>query len=359
MIGSAMAALCVLRLAPVLLLLAAAQEAPRAAPTIRLGEATLDDTLEIAGETVAGEELDTRMAVGVMVDGRGPYRFVVDSGADRTVIGERLAAALRLPAGLAVRMHTMAGTSRRATARIDRLAIGSSVVRDIAAPMLPEVHLGAQGLIGIDALRGQRLMLDFEAPAITIEDARRPVQAHAGDIVVTARLRGGQLILTQAQAGGVGIRAVVDTGSQLTIGNLALRDALFRRRKPPVMTPATLTSVTGETLVVPYTIVPEMRIGGIRLRNVAVAFADLPPFALFGLADAPAMMLGTDLMGAFARVSLDFARKKVRFQLRRCRSTASGIGGAGFGWQAMRLSDEGACPSPGRQRVRSPSTATP
>jgi hypothetical protein len=240
-------------------------------------------------------------------------------------------------------------TGRRATARIDRLAIGSSVVRDIAAPMLPEVHLGAQGLIGIDALRGQRLMLDFEAQAITIEDARRPVQAHAGDIVVTARLRGGQLILTQ----------VVDTGSQLTIGNLALRDALFRRRKPPVMTPATLTSVTGETLVVPYTIVPEMRIGGIRLRNVAVAFADLPPFALFGLADAPAMMLGTDLMGAFARVSLDFARKKVRFQLRRCRSTASGIGGAGFGWQAMRLSDEGACPSPGRQRVRSPSTATP
>lgn len=331
MLSSAMAAFRALCLAMAVLPLTAVSAQQRVAPAPRgaaipLGEAVLDDSLEIAGDSVAGEQVETRMAVDAAIDGRGPYRFVVDSGADRTVIGERLAMALRLPAGQPVTLHGMAGASRRGTALIARLAIGGSVVEDIAAPMLPERYLGARGLLGIDALRGQRLMLDFERQAITIEDTRKPVKAHADEIVVTARRRGGQLILTQARAAGVRISAVVDTGSQLTIGNLALRDAVFRRRKPPPTTPATLVSVTGETLVVPLAIVPEMRIGGIVMTNVPVAFADLPPFALFGLHDVPAMMLGTDLMGSFRRVSLDFGAKKVRFQLRRCRSAGLTIG---------------------------------
>lgn len=321
------------------------QRVPDPPPAARLppGEAQIDDALEIAGESVTGEQLDTRMAVGVTVNGHGPYRFVVDSGADRSVIADRLARALALPPGEPVMLHGMAGTSRRETARIARLGIGSSIVEDIAAPTLPEATLGARGLVGIDALRGQRLMLDFETNAVTVEDTRRPVQTRADDIVVTARRRGGQLILTQARAGGVGIRAVVDTGSQLTIGNLALRDALFHRRHTPLQSATTeLISVTGERMEVPLAIVPEMRIGSITMRNVVVGFADLPPFALFGLRDTPAMMLGTDLMGSFRRVSLDFGAKKVRFQLRRCGPPPA----IDRGWQSLRLNGEspGVCP---------------
>lgn len=337
-----MAHCCLLWLAGALLQSAVAmpQRLPEPARIVP-GEAQIDDTLEIAGDSVAGQQIDTRMAVGVTVDGRGPYRFVVDSGADRSVIGERLALALALPAGQPVTLHSMTGASRRETVRIGRLGIGGSVIEDIAAPTLPEASLGASGLIGIDALRGQRLMLDFEANAITVEDTRRPVPTQGDEIVVTARRRGGQLILTQAQAGGVGIRAVVDTGSQVTIGNLALRDALFRRRKPPVMTSTMLVSVTGETLTLPLATVPDMRIGSITLRNVLVGFADLPPFALFGLRDTPAMMLGTDLMGAFRRVSLDFGAKKVRFQLRRCPTLQP----TWTNWRSLRLRDDapGAC----------------
>lgn len=311
-------------------------------PRIGTGEAQIDDALEISGDSIAGEEIDTRMAIGVTVDGRGPFRFVVDSGADRSVISERLARALALPTGQPVTLHGMAGSSRRETALIGRLGIGGGVVENIAAPVLPEGALGARGLIGIDALRGQRLMLDFETDTITIEDARRPVKTQGDEIVVTARRRGGQLILTQARASGIGIRAVIDTGSQLTIGNMALHDALFRRRKLPETTSATLVSVTGETMIVPLAIVSEMRIGSITMRNVLIGFADLPPFKLFGLRDAPAMMLGTDLMGSFRRVSLDFGAKKVRFQLRRCR--VAPIPNAG--WRSMRSSGEstGLCP---------------
>jgi hypothetical protein len=57
-----------------------------------------------------------------------------------------------------------------------------------------------------------------------------------------------------------------------------------------------------------------------------IAFADVPPFRVFGLSDQPALLLGTDVLGAFRRVSLDFAARKVRFQLRRCGSEMVSIG---------------------------------
>jgi hypothetical protein len=49
-----------------------------------------------------------------------------------------------------------------------------------------------------------------------------------------------------------------------------------------------------------------------------MAFADVPPFDVFGLSKGPALLLGTDLLETFRRVSLDFRARKVRFQLRRC-----------------------------------------
>jgi hypothetical protein len=49
-----------------------------------------------------------------------------------------------------------------------------------------------------------------------------------------------------------------------------------------------------------------------------MAFADVPPFKIFGLEKEPALLLGTDILENFRRISLDFRSRKVRFQLRRC-----------------------------------------
>jgi hypothetical protein len=59
-----------------------------------------------------------------------------------------------------------------------------------------------------------------------------------------------------------------------------------------------------------------VRIGGLILNNVVVAFADAPPFALFGLRTQPAIFLGSDLLSSFRRVALDFGNRKVRFTMR-------------------------------------------
>ncbi|MEA3065856.1 MAG: hypothetical protein QOJ27_2308, partial [Sphingomonadales bacterium] len=110
-----------------------------------------------------------------------------------------------------------------------------------------------------------------------------------------------------------------DTGSQITIGNSALRDKLVRRRLHKLET-VTAIGVTGTSVELHIARIDELRLGSVTLSNVPIAFADVPPFEVFGIADGPALLLGTDLLGTFRRVSLDFRARKVRFQLRRCRS---------------------------------------
>lgn len=299
-----------------LLALALTTATPPAVHTA-IPSATIDDTLEIDGESLAARLARTRMSVGVRLDGRGPYQFTVDSGADRTVIGAALAQALALPAGNDVTLHSTTGTSQVGTVRIGELGLGSSRIADIAAPALPERFLGAQGLLGIDALADQRLLLDFDARTITVQDSRRPAVANGDEIVVTARRRNGQLIITQASAAHVPIYAIIDSGSEVTMGNSALRDRIFARRRPPPVIPVEITSVTGGKAIADMIVLPEMTIGGISLADVPIAFLDSPPFALFGLAKEPAILLGTDLLRSFSRVALDFRARKVRFRLRR------------------------------------------
>lgn len=285
-----------------------------AAPTIPL--ATLDDTLEISGDDLAASEKGSRLFIEVQIDGRGPYRFLVDSGADRSVVGLGVADQLHLPPGSTAKLQGMAGSSMVQLVLVDRMNVGTSVITDLAMPALPERYLGAQGLIGIDALTDQRLMMDFEQKTITVQDSRTQAPTLDGDIVVTARRERGQLILTQVVIGGRGIFAVIDTGSDLTIGNMTLKKRIFGSREPP-STPVKVMSVTGQQLVANLVTLPELRIGGMTLSNVQVAFVDAAPFALFGLSRQPALLLGTDVLQSFKRLSLDFRRRKVRFSLRR------------------------------------------
>lgn len=287
-----------------------------------LAPAVIDDSLDIGGEEIAARKLRSRLTVEVGVNGTGPYLFVVDSGADTSVIGSRLASALRLPPGRPALLNGITESRRVERVLVDALQLGPSAFRDLELPRLDERDIGATGMIGLDALVEQRLMLDFEKRRISVDDAKKPAPRMDGEIVVTARLKRGQLILTQVSANRLPLDAVVDTGSEITIGNMALRNQIVRRRQA-VLEPIEVIGVTGKAIKLEMATVRELRVGGVIMNNVPVAFADVPPFEVFGLEAKPALLLGTDLMENFRKISLDFKARKVRFQLRSC--AAQGI----------------------------------
>jgi len=299
--------------------LAAAQPLIAAPPPPTVPPAVIDNKLEVTGEALKAREIRTRLSVKTMVNGQGPYDFFVDSGADRTVIGEGLAARLALPPGPEVTLHGTAGIARVGTVRIESLKIGNSEVFDLTAPALSEVNIGGDGLLGIDALADQRLMLDFEHKRIVVQDSRTPDRGNSGpgeEIVVSARRRKGQLILTQASVGDTSLYAIIDSGTEVTVANSALRRRILGNRRNRDARTIELVSVTGQSATADFLVVPSLKLGGVTLTNVPIAFADTPPFAVFGLDKQPAILLGTDVLTAFRRVSLDFRNRKVRFVLK-------------------------------------------
>lgn len=325
--------------------LAEAAETPRTKPidpSARMPVPTtaeIDDTLKVGGEDIAARKVRTRMTVPVRVNGTGPYRFVVDSGADTSVVGTRIADALKLPPGRRVLLNGITDSSYVNRVMVDQIDLGPTYVSGLELPVLKELDIGADGMIGLDALVQQRLVLDFENRTISVDDALEPPVRRGDDmeIVVIARLKKGQLILTQVRAGQTQLDAVVDTGSEITIGNSALR-AKLEQRYPGKAERIQVAGVTGVITDLELMRIPELKLGSVTLRNVPIAFADVTPFEVFGIDKQPALLLGTDLMETFRKVSLDFRARKVRFQLRRC--DAQNVRIATMPQFASRLSSE-------------------
>ena len=262
------------------------------------------------------DDMYERMTVPVRLSGTGPYRFLVDTGADRTAISRELAKKLNLDGTGNATLHSVTGASTVATATVRDLQLTRKnlTVRD--APLLDRANMGADGILGVDSLRSQRVLFDFEGQTISIVPSAAPaVQNEPDSIVVQAKRRKGHLILTQARANGRRLNVVIDTGSQFSIGNSALRRQLLAGRQLKNSHQVELESVTGHKLVGDMMFVREVEIGGIHLKDLAVVFADSHAFRKLDLEDRPALLLGMNAMRAFKRVSIDFANKKLRVVL--------------------------------------------
>lgn len=254
-----------------------------------------------------------RMTVPVRLSGHGPFRFLVDTGADRTAVSTALAAQLRLEPGPSATLHSATGASRVQTASVPYLELGATSARQVQAPLLDAVHMGADGILGLDALRSQRVLFDFAQRSISVvPSAKRLSREEKGTIVVTGKLRNGHLIVTRAASEGVPTTVVLDTGAETTIGNPALFAKLSARRKLRDPLTVEMISVTGEKLKGQVYVLDRVDLGGVALGQLAVMFADSHSFRALGLADQPTLLLGMNAMRAFDRVSIDFERKKLR-----------------------------------------------
>jgi predicted aspartyl protease len=260
---------------------------------------------------------DDRVTIPISIDGKGPWNFIIDTGSQRTVIARDLAQRLALAPRANVIILSMTGRAEASTVAVPRLAFGSDMIEDIEAPVLEGEHLGAPGLLGLDSLHAKRVTLNFRTGRMDIADSglRRPMSTDPDTIVVEARRRRGQLILLDSDVNGMRVNIMLDTGSHYSIGNLALRDKLIRKKRAPELLTATLTSVTGGTLTGEVGRIKSVRMGRVNLTQVPVIFADASPFAELGLQEKPALLLGISALRIFDRVAIDFGRGKVDFLL--------------------------------------------
>ncbi len=268
---------------------------------------------EAAVDIVHAEtDRENRMTVPVRIGEDGTFHFVVDTGSQRTVLAADIAARLRLVAGPKVRIVGIAGTDIVETAQVAEMGLGRRSLFDVIAPLFEGQHIGADGILGLDSLQGQRVLLDFTRNVISIGDVRSLGGDSGYEIIVTARRRSGQLIMTNALIDGIRTDVVIDTGSGTSIGNRALQRALRQRDSSRQ---AKFISVTGQETTADLGFARKLEIREIGITNLVIAFTDAPPFTVLNLDRRPAIMLGMRELRLFKRVAIDFKARKILFDV--------------------------------------------
>ena len=251
---------------------------------------------------------DGHQLVPVFVDGKGPYPFMLDSGADTSGVYQWFADEAKLPPAGSTALSGMTGTVEMKEYRVASFKLDGHELRGVVAYALPNRHDGAKiaGVIGNDFMDGTVTVFDFPCGKVTVHPKPADIAAitGAGSVPLLAKRPEGNTLLsipvTLNGAQGIG---VLDTGNRLTKINQRFAKAAGLDTDSAAFHPAdAIYGISSDRGLVPKDgPLGEVVLGGVRLEKVKGEVIDIKTFAEdFG--DSPAMQVGTDLVGRFRLV---------------------------------------------------------
>jgi hypothetical protein len=275
-----------------------------------------------SGAVRSGNDLNNRLTTLVHINGRGPYHFLVDTGAERTLIAADLAAQLTLQRGSKVMVEGIVRGEPADLVQIESLQMGRLVCPNLYVPVLPRGMLNADGYLGLDVLDRRRVILDFRDRTITVTKPQgffSSIFFHGDEAVVHTLGSSGRLRATDCFVDGVPAAAFIDTGAEVSVCNQALYELLQKRaaHRQVVRGPVGIYGVTGGRIIGLDTNVDEILLGPLRMTFTELIVAELEVFDVWGLSQEPALLFGMDCLRRFSRVSIDYGRKELRFELAR------------------------------------------
>jgi hypothetical protein len=257
-----------------------------------------------------------RIWAPVMINGHGPFRLVLDTGASHSAITALVALALGIPTDRSppVILRGVTGFATVPTIRVDTLSIGDVAVDQPILPIVPDALGGAEGVLGSEGLLGKRIFIDFRHDQIKITYSRNESSSH-GFISVPFYTMRGSLVVVDAYVGSVRCKAIIDTGGEVTIGNLALREQLARAggggwSKVDIITGATKASQKGELMDA-----PAIALGSVSIHDSGVTFGDLYIFKQWRLTTEPAILIGMDALGLLDTLIIDYRRHELQLRM--------------------------------------------
>lgn len=256
-----------------------------------------------------------RVVAPVSVNGQGPFRFIVDTGANRSVLSQALVERLGLTPQGASEVHSVHGVTIAPLAQVQTLQYGNLALGTAAMPVLQGPMLaGELGLLGVDGMRGRRLRMDFEYNCIEIIPSRGAPRLR-GWVRVPGQLRFGHLVVVRGTINNIRTNLLIDTGSNTSLANNALRDALGRRLQRRSGSLGSIAYTAGEPVFLTDSIfLPRLRFGDLDVRNIRAYVGDFHIFQLWGLVDEPTLLVGMDLLSQARGVAIDYSSGDVYFR---------------------------------------------
>lgn len=263
---------------------------------------------------------DDRLTTVVSINGAGPYRFLVDTGAERSLIASEVAAELALPTRRQVMIQGIVEGQRGLLVGIESLRMGSLLCPALEVPVLPRAMLGVDGFLGLDVLDRHRVIFDFGAETLTVTRRQGFFSAWfegKNEAIVRTLGSSGRLRATNCKVNGVRASAFVDTGAEVSVCSPALYAALqsTASKLELIGGPVVLAGVTGGTVEGLGLNVNNIDVGELHLAFTPLVVAPLEVFDIWGLKDQPALLFGMDCLQRFRKVTIDYGRKELRFEV--------------------------------------------
>lgn len=260
-----------------------------------------------------------RIWAPVFIDGQGPFRFVLDTGATTVALSRDAATllGLRLDRARQVRLRGTTGSSLVPQITVDRIEIGDFLVENQRVILVDDAFGGADGVLATRLLSERRIFVEFRKDRIEITRSRGQ-PAPLGFTTIPVKFASRQVPWVDAWIGPVKVKAVIDTGAQQTLGNLALRVALAAaRRRAMELRNEGVIGVTGDVQEGQSAGVPTIRLGNVQVSNARVNFVDLHIFEHWRMLDEPAILIGMDVIGVLDTFILDYRRRELQLLPRR------------------------------------------
>jgi hypothetical protein len=267
-----------------------------------------------------------RILVPVLINDQGPFRFIVDTGASRSTVAPALVQKLNLVADgeTPIEVNGITGTARVPAVPVASLRSGDLTIAAASYPVLwAPLMGGADGILGVAGLTTQVLSVDFEHNKVALSNSTNSTRPLGYTRIRARRLNGG-LLAIPAHVGRVSVLAVIDTGSERTLGNLALRDAMNDSPHPgKPLTVATVYGATTDVVHAETQVAPPISIEQLRINDVTLTYGDFHIFQVWQLRDAPALIIGMDILGTVGAITIDFKHEYVYLQGRGLLSTSN------------------------------------
>jgi predicted aspartyl protease len=208
--------------------------------------------------------IDARGAVrvAVAVNDSGPFTFVLDTGASRTIIDDDLARQLAAPVVARTEVVTSGGTDARPVVRLRSVNIGTALQEHLLAPVVPAERLAplgrnVRGILGQDFLSAHNYTLDYRRRRIAWDE---PVACGGSDAAALIASEGRFIVRVDDEESGTSLRLVPDSGAEAVI--------LFRARGTRERAGVMAVGVAGNGRIAERRTLKRLRVGTVTFRDV-------------------------------------------------------------------------------------------
>jgi predicted aspartyl protease len=217
--------------------------------------------------------------VPVFLDGMGPHRFLLDTGATGTAIVDGVTGGVGLPVVGRTRVITTTGEETRTVVRLGRLTLGAASADGLLATVIPAARArafrkGIAGVLGQDFLSRHDYTLDYRKRRLVWDGGLGAGPAGKAVHLVLSPSAGRFLVeLPQDDDGRRTIRLVPDSGTNtLVVFERKGHAALPTEPLPSRLGASDLSGRTGAEIA----LVRELRVGTMSLRNLVAALVGRP-----------------------------------------------------------------------------------